>query len=129
MQISRRIFLLLLLAIVWPCFADQIDLSKRESLTPKEAASLQQEVIFLDVRSTLEWLWGHVEGAVHMPYKKVPQDFAAEFPDRSIPVIPYCAVGVRAQYVVDALRQQGYTVVPVIDGGYRELIANGMKKD
>jgi phage shock protein E len=129
MKELRRIFLLLVLAFALPCIAGSLDLGKRQSLSPKEAASLQQEVVYLDVRSTPEWLSGHVEDAVHMPYNNVARDFASAFPDRSVPVIPYCSVGGRAQIVVDALRKQGYTVVPVTNGGYRELIANGMKKD
>jgi len=129
MMIPRHISLLLALVFALPCIAEPLDLGKRESLSPQEAASLQQEVVYLDVRSNLEWLSGHVEGAIHVPYNKVARDFASIFPDRSVPVIPYCAVGGRAQIVVDALREQGYTVVPVTNGGYRELIANGMKKD
>ncbi len=110
--------------------ADRIDLSQRQSLTPQEAASLQNEnVIYLDVRSTPEWLAGHVEGAVHLPYDKVARDVGSVLPDRSIPVIAYCASGGRASYIVEAMRKQGYTVVPVTNGGYRELIASGMKKD
>ena len=88
-----------------------------------------EKVIYLDVRSTLEWLAGHVEGAVHIPYDVVERDVGSLLPDRSVPVIAYCASGGRASYVVEAMRKQGYTVVPVINGGYRELIANGMKKD
>ncbi len=129
MKVSRRIFLLLALVFALPCIAGSLDLSKRQSLSPEEAASLDQEVVFLDVRTTLEWLAGHVEGAVHMPYNKVARDYAAAYPDRSVPVVPYCSVGGRAQIVVDALREQGYTVVPVANGGYNELIANGMKRD
>ena len=127
MKRSGHIFPLLILLFASPCIAEPLDLSKRQSLSPKEAASLQQEVTYLDVRSTLEWLAGHVDGAVHIPYNKVARDFASAHPDRSVPVIPYCVSGARAMYVVGALRKQGYTVVPVTNGGYRELIANGLK--
>ncbi len=129
MKISRRFFSLLILAFALPCIAEPLDLSKRQSLSPQEAASLQQDVTYLDVRSTLEWLSGHVEGAIHIPHNKVSREFASAFPDRSVPVIPYCVSGGRAQFVVDALRKQGYTVVPVTNGGYRELITHGMKYD
>ena len=129
MKRSRHIFPLLILLFALPCIAEPLDLSKRQYLSPKEAASLQQEVTYLDVRSTLEWLAGHVDGAVHIPYNKVARDFASAHPDRSVPVIPYCVSGARALYVVGALRKQGYTVVPVTNGGYRELIANGLKYD
>ncbi len=127
MKIAGHIFVMLVLAFALPCFAEPLDLSKRQSLSPQEAASLQQDVTYLDVRSSLEWLAGHVEGATHIPYNKVAREFASALPDRSVPVIPYCVTGGRAQFVVDALRKQGYTVVPVTNGGYRELIAHGMK--
>lgn len=127
-MILKRIFPLLVLAFALPCFAGHIDLSKRQSLSPKEAASLHfEEVTYLDVRTFPEWRAGHVKGAVHIPYNRVARQFASALPDRSVPVIPYCVSGARAQYVVDALRKAGYTVVPVTNGGYRELISGGMK--
>ena len=139
MNVSRRIVPFLVLLLAFPCFAEppvldepdpgKPDLSKLESLSPQEAASLQEKVTYLDVRSTLEWLAGHVKGAVHIPYDEAAQRIASEIPDRSVPLIAYCASGGRALYVVDALRKQGYTVVPVTNGGYRELIAHGMEKD
>ena len=137
-KMPQRILMVLLLMLAplslagatEPNRAGSIDLSQRQSLTPQEAASLQKEnVIYLDVRSTLEWLAGHVEGAVHLPYDKVARDVGSALPDRSIPVVAYCASGGRALYIVETMREQGYTVVPVTNGGYRELIANGMKKD
>jgi phage shock protein E len=137
-RVSRHILVVLLLVLAPLALAeppgkngaDGIDLSQRKSLTPQEAASLQNEdVIYLDVRSTLEWLAGHVEGAIHIPHDEVARDVGSALPDRSIPVIAYCASGGRASYIVETMRKQGYTVVPVTPGGYRELIANGMKED
>lgn len=129
MKISALIALTLLLAPVTASFADSVALEKMQSLTPREAASLHREVIFLDVRTTVEWLMGHVKGAVHIPYDEVPEQVTSIIPDRSIPVITYCASGGRASYVIESMRKLGYTVVPVVGGGYRELIANGMQKD
>jgi len=114
----------------WQPEGSEVDLSQREYLLPAEAAAFQDEdVIYLDVRSTLEWLGGHVEGAVHLPYDEVADEIASVLPDRSVPVIAYCGSGPRASFVIDEMRKQGYTVVPVVKGGYRELIENGMKKD
>ena len=129
MKIAAFVPLTLLFAPVYASFAGPVDLNKTQSLTPREAAALQQEVILLDVRTTLEWLMGHVKGAVHIPYDEVPEKVSAVIPDRSIPVITYCASGGRASHVIDTMRKLGYTVVPVVGGGYRELIANGMEKD
>lgn len=129
MKIPAFVAVTLLFAPVITCLAGPVDLEKVRSLTPKEAAALQQKVIFLDVRTTLEWLRGHVKGAVHIPYDEVADEITSVIPDRSIPVITYCASGGRASRVIDTMRKLGYTVVPVVGGGYRELIANGMEKD
>jgi phage shock protein E len=130
MNVTRHVFLILLLGFALPCFAEPPDLSLRQSLSPLEAAALQHEkLIYLDVRTSREWLAGHVEGAVHIPYDEVARRIATVLPDRSVPIITYCASGGRAAYVVNAMRKQGYTVVPVTNGGFRELIANGMKKN
>ena len=129
MKSSILLTLALLFSPITSGLADPIDLATRQSLTPQEAATLQQEVIFLDVRSNMEWLMGHVRGAVHIPYQDVAKEVASIIPDRSVPVITYCASGGRASYVIESMRKLGYTVVPVVGGGYRELIANGMQKD
>ena len=128
------LFTMLLLTTVpvfsWQSDGPGIDLGKREYLSPAEAAAFKDEnVIYLDVRSTFEWLRGHVEGAVHLPFDEVEEEISTVLPDRSVPVIAYCASGGRASFVIDTMREQGYTVVPVMGGGYDELIANGMEKD
>ena len=129
MKTSVLVALALLFAPLAASFAEPVNLATQQSLTPREAASLKQEVIFLDVRSTLEWHMGHVKGAVHIPYEDVAKEVTEAIPDRSVPVVTYCASGGRASYVVESMRKLGYTVVPVVGGGYRELIANGMQKD
>ena len=129
MKISGYVVPILVLVFALPCFAEPVNLSKRQSLSPQEAASLQQEVIYLDVRTSFEWLRGHVKGAIHIPHDEVAEQFASLNLDRSVPIITYCTSGGRASFVVDALRKQGYTVVPVTHGGYRELISNGLEKD
>ena len=129
MKISRIIFPLLFVAFTLPSFAEPLDLSKRQSLTPQEAASLQQEVIFLDVRTSYEWRAGHIKGAIHVPYQEAAGKVATLIPDRSVPIVAYCTVGGRASFVVDDLRKQGYTVVPVTRGGYLQLIGHGMEKE
>jgi phage shock protein E len=129
MKILAFVTVMLLFAPVAASSAESVKLQTQQSLTPRQAASLQQEVIFLDVRSTLEWLMGHIKGAVHIPHDEVAEKVTSVIPDRSIPVITYCASGGRASHVIDTMRKLGYTVVPVVGGGYRELIANGMEKD
>ena len=129
MKLSRAVSFLLALVFSLSCLADPVDLAKQQSLTPLEAAKLRQTVIFLDVRTDREWKMGHVKGAIHIPHNRVAGAIEASIPDRSIPVVVYCASGGRAVSVIDTMRKKGYTAVPVLDGGYRQLISNGMESE
>ncbi len=127
MKISRYIFLLLVLVFTFPAFAKAVDFSKRQSLTAHEAATLQQNVIYLDVRSPAEWRAGHIKGSTHIPHYKVRRMVTSMIPDRSVPIVVYCVTGERAVSVINALHKRGYTAVPVTNGGYLQLVAHGMK--
>ncbi|HAK50427.1 MAG TPA: hypothetical protein DCM54_00765 [Gammaproteobacteria bacterium] len=118
-----RFLVLMVLILAFPSMAQ--DLSERQSLSPKEAAALQGKVTYLDVRTALEWLRGHVKDAIHIPHDEVAEDVAKVIPDKSVPVVAYCGSGRRAASVVESMREQGYTVVPVVNGGYSELIESG----
>ena len=128
MKVQQYILALLLVVFTLPAAADPVDLAKRRYLSPQEAASLQQKVILLDVRSAEEWRAGHIKGAVHIPYDQVPDKISTIIPDRSVPIVIYCASGGRARYVIGAVRKLGYTAVPVMKGGYRQLVDSGMVK-
>ena len=70
----------------------------------------------IDVRSRLEFLFGHVPGAICIPVQKVGHDAMAR---RGIPkdagILLYCASGSRSALATSALKQAGYT--RVVDGG------------
>ena len=127
MIISRCIFSLLLMAFVLPGFAEPIDLSKKRSILPQDVVRLQQEVIYLDVRTQSEWDGGHIKGAIHIPYNRAAQQIESVIPDRSVPIIAYCSGGGRAAFIVKSLQQKGYTVVPVTRGGFLQLVGHGME--
>ncbi len=129
MRLSKHICFLLVMVFALPCFAGPVDLSKRSFLSAQDAASLDQKVIYLDVRSTSEWEAGHIKGSTHIPHNKVAATVTSLLPDRSVPIIVYCSSGGRAMSVIDALRARGYTAVPVTRGGYLQLIAHGMEKE
>jgi|TARA_B110000263_G_scaffold156241_1_gene135697 rhodanese-related sulfurtransferase len=119
-----KLAILMMLTLAWPCLGE--DLADRKTITAKEAAVLTEKVTFLDVRTTLGWLGGHVKGAVHIPHDEVAEGVAEDIPDRATPIVAYCGSGRRAASIVESLRQQGYTVVAVVNGGYSELVEAGM---
>ncbi|MEM7365625.1 MAG: rhodanese-like domain-containing protein [Pseudomonadota bacterium] len=116
--------LLVLLAV--PLAADVLE--GVETLTPEEAAQLQGEVTYLDVRSSFEWWQGHVKGAVHIPHGDVKDEAEGKL-DKATPIVTYCAVGGRASRVVKDLESLGYRVVPVTGGGFKELVEAGLERE
>jgi rhodanese-related sulfurtransferase len=67
----------------------------------------------LDVREPLEWVHGHIEGAVHIPLSSLPVRHA-ELPEARLLVV--CKIGGRSARAVAWLQQQGHDAVN-LDGG------------
>ena len=65
----------------------------------------------IDVRETVEWDAGHIEGAVHVPLAEVPRRIAEVAPDTGAPLLLYCAVGARSARAAEFLARSGYTDV------------------
>ncbi len=118
-----------MLTAIFTCAADQIELAGRSALSPQDAVSYEGVVIYLDVRSDAEWAAGHIRGALHIPHGEVMNRIGEVIPDTAVPIITYCVSGGRAAMVVEGLREIGYQVVPVIGGGYRQLIDSGLASD
>ena len=62
----------------------------------------------LDVREPVEWAYGHIEGAQHIPLRKLPERLA-EVPAEQLLVV--CKVGGRSAQAVAWLTQQGFDAV------------------
>ena len=73
---------------------------------------------FLDVREPAEWEAGHVPGAVHIPRGVLETKVTNELPDRSAPILVYCAGGVRSAFAARTLGELGYADVTSLIGGF-----------
>lgn len=82
---------------------------------------LPEELVVLDVREPVEWQYGHIEGALHLPMSEL-QGRLDELPDGQTLVV--CKVGSRSARVVMWLVQQGRDAVN-LDGGMLEWAAAG----
>lgn len=77
--------------------------------------------VFVDTRSKLEMYFGVVEKAVALNKKEVNEKAASLLPNKSEPIVAYCAVGIRANIVAERLIQLGYqNVYFVHDAGYSD---------
>ena len=72
----------------------------------------------LDVREKEEYREGHLEGAVSVPRGFLEMKMDAEVPDKSTPIIAYCAGGVRSLLAGKVMQEMGYEDVISMSGGY-----------
>ncbi len=72
----------------------------------------------LDVREKEEYREGHLEGAVSVPRGFLEMKMDAEVPDKSTPIIAYCAGGVRSLLAGKVMQELGYEDVISMSGGY-----------
>jgi sulfur-carrier protein adenylyltransferase/sulfurtransferase len=93
--------------------------SEIEEVDPAEVHELIDEgVAVVDVREVEEFAAGHIPGSKHVPRSYLESRIEAAVPDRSTPVILYCASGNRSAYGARTLQQDlGYEHVRSMTGG------------
>jgi phage shock protein E len=74
------------------------------------------ETVWLDVRSTLEYSMGHIEGAVHLPHTDVTEQASTLLPNKDDEILVYCRSGGRAGKAEAMLSKMGYSNVKNIGG-------------
>jgi sulfur-carrier protein adenylyltransferase/sulfurtransferase len=93
--------------------------SQIEEVDPSEVHELIDEgVAVVDVREAEEFAAGHIPGAKHVPRSYLESRIESAVPDRSTPVILYCASGNRSAYAARTLGEDlGYEHVRSMNGG------------
>ena len=89
-------------------------------VSPAEADARHRvaAAVLVDVREDAEWAAGHIPGAIHIPRARVEQQIEAAVPDRSRPVVLYCASGIRSLFAGQAMEAMGYADVTSMAGGF-----------
>ena len=87
----------------------------------------EREPVVVDVREREEWEEGHIPGAVHIPRGFLESRIEAAAPDRSQPVIVYCAGGSRSAFAAKTLEELGYENVASLAGGFTDWKRNGFR--
>ena len=84
--------------------------------------------VVIDVRSRLEFFFGHMPGAVCIPVRKISAD---TLESRGIvpgaKILVYCASGSRSKFAVQALKEAGYK--RVVDGGGLANVKRNLSED
>jgi len=84
-------------------------------ITPAELAGKLNDVTLLDVREPYEWSVSHLEGAIHIPLKQLPQRLEEVPRDKEIVV--YCRMGGRSAHAQHFMLDNGFTRVLNLTGG------------
>jgi len=87
-------------------------------IEPAEAEERLGEATFLDVRELDEYEQGMIPGALFIPRGHLESQIENRIPDRTTPVVIYCAGGTRSAFAADTLQQLGYTDVVSLAGGF-----------
>jgi sulfur-carrier protein adenylyltransferase/sulfurtransferase len=93
--------------------------SEIEEVDPAEVHELMDEgVVIVDVREQEERALGHLPQAVHVPRSYLESRIEGIVPDKSTPLIVYCASGHRSAYAARTLTQElGYESARSMTGG------------
>jgi sulfur-carrier protein adenylyltransferase/sulfurtransferase len=96
-----------------------------EEMTPEDLEPRLAEVLLLDVRETGEHEQGSIPGTRLLPRGLLERDIAGVAPDRSRPVVVYCASGGRSALAAVSLQEMGYETVYSLAGGFDRWKSEG----
>jgi len=83
-----------------------------------ELADRSDPTAVLDIREKYEWDEGHIPDARHVPRSYLELRIENAVPNKSAPILLYCAGGTRSLLAAETLQQMGYTNVQHLRGGF-----------
>jgi len=88
-------------------------------------ARTRHDALFVDVRERDEWHEGHIPRAVFVPRGNLESRIEGVAPDRTKPLVIYCASGSRSAFAAKSLAELGYEDVVSLAGGFTDWKRNG----
>jgi molybdopterin/thiamine biosynthesis adenylyltransferase/rhodanese-related sulfurtransferase len=109
-------------------YRDLLAQTKQEisELDAREAQALDGAA-WIDVRELDEWQEGHLPGAVHIPRGFLESRIESAVPDKTQPVVLYCASAARSAFAAKSLQGLGYENVHSLAGGFTDWKRNGLE--
>jgi molybdopterin/thiamine biosynthesis adenylyltransferase/rhodanese-related sulfurtransferase len=86
--------------------------------TEGAAGRIAAGAVALDVREPDEYQEGALAEAIHIPRGHLEAQVENRLTDKSVPVVVYCAGGVRSAFAARTLQELGYVDVVSMDGGF-----------
>jgi hydroxyacylglutathione hydrolase len=94
---------------------DGFDFARTAQFSAHEVERLAPEALIVDVRSTNEWVSGHISNARHIMLGDLRSGLAALPTDR--PLITVCGSGYRSSIAASLLAQHGFSQISSMAGG------------
>jgi molybdopterin/thiamine biosynthesis adenylyltransferase/rhodanese-related sulfurtransferase len=101
------------------------EIEEVDAARARELVDSAEPPLLVDVREDEEWNEGHIPGAVHVARGFLESRIEAAAPDRSQPIVVYCAGGARSAFATKTLEELGYENVVSLAGGYTDWKRNG----
>lgn len=96
--------------------AQNVLAGRTHTLAWKDIEQLKEDYTLVDVRTEVEFAYGHIEGAVNIPVDSLRERMGELDPNKLI--VEYCQVGLRGYIADRILSQNGFNVLNVT-GGYK----------
>ncbi|HXK15445.1 MAG TPA: ThiF family adenylyltransferase, partial [Gaiellaceae bacterium] len=111
-----------------PTYRELLEQTKKE-IDEIDAASARalESAVWVDIREDDEWQEGHLPGAVHITRGYLESRIERVAPDKSTPVILYCASAARSAFGAKSLEELGYEHVYSLAGGFTDWKRNGLE--
>ena len=102
---------------------DVLEMHNEESVPYIQVSELanSSDLTLLDTRANEEFKVSHLENAKWVGYDQFDiDDFILNYPDKNMPLVVYCSIGVRSEDIGEQLLEAGYTRVQNLYGGIFE---------
>lgn len=77
-----------------------------------------EKMTLLDTRKKEEYAVSHIKNAEWVGHRNFELDtILKKYPDKNIPIVVYCSIGVRSENIGEKLQKAGYTNVKNLYGG------------
>jgi molybdopterin/thiamine biosynthesis adenylyltransferase/rhodanese-related sulfurtransferase len=86
--------------------------------TETAAQRIADGAVVLDVREPDEYEEGALADAIHIPRGHLEAQIEGRITDKDVPVVAYCAGGVRSAFAAKTMAELGYTNVASMVGGF-----------
>ena len=71
----------------------------------------KESIVLLDIREKEEIALGYIEGATFLPQGLLKEKVESLLPDKNVPVVVYCAGGIRSLAAAKLMKERGYAHV------------------